>query len=268
MPSMQTLASAAAVAAVAAVPSLAAPAAAHLLPAAPAAAHLLPAAPPAGHAALLPAPGPPVPFPPPECYTYEYCRGSFVVSPTSAFEYDLCGLCVGSGAVYNVSVPSAEQYALFNIGGAASALCAPQGYPVTTSVFGAAVYFGGPAPPCTPPGDCTDPATGAPVCCTSACEPIGALPPTCAVSDPANPATGGVVQQYAGIMASPADPFQCPVNPITGQPGARTLTVTLACDPQGSTSELADVSFQELAPCAYFLNASTAAACGIPFTPS
>lgn len=69
------------------------------------------------------------------------------------------------------------------------------------------------------------------------------------------------------LPCSDADPFNCPINPLTGLARERQLTINLLCDPQGSTTSIKVLGASEPSTCAYVLTATTKAACGVKGDP-
>ena len=63
------------------------------------------------------------------------------------------------------------------------------------------------------------------------------------------------------MPTSATDIFECPVNPATGLPYNRQLTVELYCSNAPGDS-LSNITLQETAPCEYLIQAKTASACG------
>lgn len=130
---------------------------------------------------------------------------------------------------------------------------------------GAAIEFFGPVvPPCANPAQsgCFDWDTMEPVCCTADCELLapGSFV-TYSFLDAGNPA-GGISIAFAPMPSVALDPFDCPINPVTGLARLRQLRVDLACDDNGASNTLTDLFWSEPSTCFYLATAKSKAACG------
>lgn len=110
--------------------------------------------------------------------------------------------------------------------GLVSARCLPKNYNIQYE-FGRVVQFIDAAdPPCD--NSCVDERTGQPTCCTGACE-IPAIGPGVISALNGDPMQG-IVISYVGTTPTLNDPWQCPVNPATGNFYPRTTEYQFKCD--------------------------------------
>jgi hypothetical protein len=79
-------------------------------------------------------------------------------------------------------------------------------------------------------------------------------------TNPALPVQGFELT-YSGVAPSPSNPFQCPVNPVTGQPNNPMVTYVFACDASVDGAQLLSVQQVPTNPCAYRLHFVTNLLC-------
>ena len=108
-------------------------------------------------------------------------------------------------------------------------------------------------------------------CCTGQCEIIayGNAAYNYRWIDNNNVLTGGIRWTAYGDAPDNGDEFQCPIDPFTGNPRARTLEVNMQCDLNGKRSDpLKTLAFYDNGSCFYTIIMSHFAACatsGNPF---
>lgn len=153
----------------------------------------------------------------------------------------------------------------FNICGKAQQNCLPSSW-ANTYEFGVAVQSWGKVPSCTPPG-CTDPTTGAAVCCTRDCQVLGTGEPFWSLEDPSNPETGGVMARFKGAAPSQSDPFWCDYNPQTGAQYEREVAMHFMCDPSAPAPVPAMVQANKTRSCKFEIYVRWSAACAVPPNP-
>jgi len=108
-------------------------------------------------------------------------------------------------------------------------------------------------------------------CCTGQCEIIayGNAAYNYRWIDNNNVLTGGIRWTAYGDAPDNGDEFQCPIDPFTGNPRARTLQVNMRCNPNGKRSDpLQTIAFYDNGSCYYTVIMSHFAACatsGDPF---
>ncbi len=117
---------------------------------------------------------------------------------------------------------------------------------------------------------CPDWTYGGAVCCSpKRCEIVALEPAIFTPLDMNNLATGGVMLKHAGYPGSDNDFLPCPAQ-APGLPRLRTFELSMTCDPSGSSSDLAILSYNEGDDgedgqyCRFQVNVSTRAACGVP----
>ena len=197
-----------------------------------------------------------------QTYRFEIC-GSIdaqVTPPTST--------CGGPGSTYPCTIPGAKQ---------TNTYCNPEynSYPFE----GNFLQFFDPNPfrDCNR-GACPNTGFLSPslqnqqgYCCTGQCEIIayGNAAYNYRWIDNNNVATGGIRWTAYGDAPDNGDEFQCPIDPFTGNPRARTLQVNMRCNPNGKRSDpLQTIAFYDNGSCYYTVIMSHFAACataGDPF---
>ena len=103
-------------------------------------------------------------------------------------------------------------------------------------------------------------------CCTGQCEVLAASAssPSFRVDD-ANMATGGIQWTEYGAAPNLGDEFQCPIDPGTGYPRVRSVSVTIDCNPSGNMSDPLVVNqAYDVTDCRYRFVMMHKAACGVP----
>lgn len=187
--------------------------------------------------------------------------------------WDLRPLSRKPGQEYTLQDPSGNWWA-FNVCGQVSYPCIPDGWVDPFSHGDAHQYLEGTPQSATTPGGvgckstATDPATGQQAC-TSQCIMASHGYPEYDVLNITNPQQGIAIWNQ-GVRPDAGSPFACPYDPRVPYTGSRSLTFYLQCDPSQTKAGLENVYIDEVAPCEYFVQATTAAACPqlFPLTPS
>jgi hypothetical protein len=107
-------------------------------------------------------------------------------------------------------------------------------------------------------------------CCTGQCEIIayGNAAYNYRWIDNNNVVTGGIRWTAYGDAPDNGDEFQCPIDPFTGNPRARTLQVNMRCNPNGKRSDpLQTIAFYDNGNCYYTVIMSHFAACAVSGNP-
>ena len=107
-------------------------------------------------------------------------------------------------------------------------------------------------------------------CCTGQCEIIayGNAAYNYRWIDNNNVVTGGIRWTAYGDAPDNGDEFQCPIDPFTGNPRARTLQVNMQCKPNGKRSDpLETIAFYDNGSCYYTVIMSHFAACAVSGDP-
>lgn len=147
--------------------------------------------------------------------------------------------------------------------GTTRTLCSPPWYNTSFGAVpqGPAVVMWGEPPACERACMASD---GSFICCSAACEVIGAGPPMWALADPSNAVNGGLIATY-WMWFTPwvgADPFPCPgANPISSPPLGRNLTIVAICNESMTQSDVVLVSVSSVG-CGYTAVLAAKAACG------
>lgn len=177
-------------------------------------------------------------------------------------------LCKPAGQEYTFSNSQNHTFS-FNICGNTSMICSP-GWPLYDS-RGVAVqkWTADPYPGCPTgaPRTCTDYDFNVPTCCTGQCAVLGVDFFQFQLLDNNNAATGGVQMVHVGMPPDDADPYNCPLNPLTGLARERQLTIRLYCDPNGKSNDIVFQGISEPSTCSYLVEATTKAACGVKGDP-
>jgi hypothetical protein len=107
-------------------------------------------------------------------------------------------------------------------------------------------------------------------CCTGMCEIIahGNAAYNYRWIDDNNVVTGGIGWTTYGETPDNGDEYKCPIDPFTGNPRARTLQVTILCNPNGRKSDpLQVISFYDNGSCLYTVIMRHFVACAITGNP-
>lgn len=155
----------------------------------------------------------------------------------------------------------------FNICGYSSQRCLPKGYTEKWQ-YGAVVQTWDAVPFCDPNNASTlcnytrDDGSVASDCCTQNCEVLGVGTPIWSLTDPTNPASGGVTLKYTSVPRDTDDSNSCGLDPITQAPIPRSVTFNLRCSRGALGKDIYNIVVSEPKTCQYQINASSPLACG------
>jgi len=107
-------------------------------------------------------------------------------------------------------------------------------------------------------------AMGQNYCCTGQCEILDVAAPVNV--EYLNGTTGIQWTSSMGLPPNNGDEFQCPIDPLTGNPRSRSVTYIMYCNASGSINDLLQTLYAyDNGSCHYTIVMSHFIACGIPF---
>ena len=192
-----------------------------------------------------------------QTYRFEIC-GSIDAHVTST------STCGGPGSTYPCTISGAKQ---------TNTYCNPEynAYPFEGSFL--QFFDPNPATDCNR-GACPNTGFLSPslqnqqdYCCTGQCEVIDVARPF--IVEYINGSGSGVTWTSTQIPPDNGDEFECPVDPLTGHPRARTAVYVVFCNANGSiTDPLLTIAAYDDDSCRYTIVMSHFVACGEPILPS